>query len=251
MRLRPLTAVLTFLLIVGLPVTIQAQSNHVLEWGVDIGDEYTYVLQKAFFANQNYRDVAVAVFPFIAGLELGQKAILSVDALDEIPNPINESSQMPISSCSMTRGNDSVSIETDLRGFVVPIGDWEFLTEMTNITDMSGVTLIDTEEEWGTKGTATFQAGDGSVVTVSIEIRYEKENGTLNYLRERYSTLGTDLIDIIVVNWHPGMPTVLAAGIQLEVILIISIGAVVGLIISSLIYIGRKKKKSIVQQLGE
>lgn len=252
MRWKSLSIVLIFLLILGSsPNTIHAQSNHSLEWGVEIDEEFTYVLQRAFFADPSYTEVLTVDFPFLAGLKVGQKAILSIDTLDEIPDLINESSQVPGSSCNMRRANDSAAIATNLRSFVQPIGDWEFLSDMVNITGLSGVTLIDTEEEWGTKGATSFMAGDGSVVTVSIEIRYEKENGTLNYLRERYSTLGTDLIDIILVNWHPGMPTIAPMEIQMGTILVISIGIVVGLVISSFIYLRYVRKKPVVQKLGE
>jgi len=71
----------------------------------------------------------------------------------------------------------------------VPIGDWDFLTEIGNITELVGVTLIDTDDEWGTVGTGSIQTGDGSVISVYVELRYEKQNGTLNYLRQRYTTL--------------------------------------------------------------
>jgi len=252
MKLKPLLVL--FLLSLALAPTIipvHAQSNHTLEWGVEVGEEFTYVLQRAFFTDSGYREVLFANFPFIEGLELGQKAIVSIDNLEVIPSQINESSQIPISQCTMVRANDSTSLGAGLQSFVLPIGDWEFLNEMVNLTGFSGVTLIDTEEEWGTEGAASFRVGDGSIVTVSLEIRYEKENGTLNYLRQRYSTLGTDLIDMILVNWHPGMPTIVEAGLPLETILVISLGTAVGLIISSLVYIGYKRKKPLVQQLGE
>lgn len=251
MKLKSLSVVLVLLLALG-PTSINAsaQSNHTLEWGVEVDEKFTYVLQRAFFANPNYRYTIAADFPFIYWLEEGQKAILNVESLDSIVDTINESSQIPISQCSMIRANDSLILSEQLN-FILPIGDWNFLNEMINLTGFSDVTLIDTEEEWGTKGAASFRAADGSIVTVTLEIRYEKENGTLNYLRERYSTIGTDLIDIIFVNWHPGMPTIVSGGLQSGTILIISLGAVVGLIISGIIYLGYKRKKSLVQQLGE
>ncbi|MHA1289244.1 MAG: hypothetical protein ACTSPB_17805, partial [Candidatus Thorarchaeota archaeon] len=138
-----------------------------------------------------------------------------------------------------------------LLDFVIPIGDWDFVNEMTNISGLAGVTLIDTDDEWGTSGAGSFLAGDGSVVSITVDIRYEKENGTLNYMRHRYSTLGTDLIDIIIVNWHQGMATIVTPGLQTPTILIISIAAVIVLIVSIIVYQGYRSKKPIVQKLGE
>lgn len=252
MKLKVLS--ITFMLIIicsSVPLTADAQSNHTLEWGVDVDEEFTYVMQRAYFADPSYAQVAGVNLPFVSDMTVGEKATLRVTGLDEIPSLINESSQMPQSSCDLERANDSVSIFTGLLNFVIPIGDWEFINAMTNITGLSGVTLIDTKDEWGTSGAGSFLAGDSSVVTITIDIRYGKENGTLNYLRHRYSTLGTDLIDIIIVNWHQGMPTIVEAGFQTTTILIISIAAVVGLIVSILVYQGYRGKKPVVQKLGE
>jgi hypothetical protein len=252
MKLKFLSFVLVLLLIYSsVPVEIDAQSNHNLEWGVSIGEEFTYVMQRAYFADPSYSQVIVADLPFVPSMTVGEKVTLKVTDLDTIPSQINESSQIPKSSCELDRANDSALIMAGLLDFVIPIGDWEFINEMTNITGLEGVSLINTDEEWGTIGAGSFLAGDGSVVSLTVEIRYEKENGTLNYMRHRYSTLGTDLIDIIIVNWHEGMPTVVSPGFQTPMILIISIAAVVVLIVSILVYQWYRSKKSIVQKLGE
>ena len=234
-----------------MPLAIEAQANHSLEWGVYVEEEFTYVLQRAYFADPSYTQIVAADLPFVSDMTVGEKYKLIVEDLDAIPILINESSQVPGSLCNLVRANDSTIIDADLLDFVIPIGDWEFYNQMTNLTGQGGVTLIDTAEEWGTTGTGSFQALDGSVITLTIDLRYEKENGTLNYMRHRYSTLGTDLIDIILVNWHPGMPTIASEGIQTTTILIISIGAVVGIIASILIYQGYRTKKPVVQKLGE
>ncbi len=242
---------LMFVLILAcssVPMTAEAQSNNTLEWGVDVDEEFTYVMQRAYFADPIYIQIIASFLEFVPSMIVGEKTTLRIVELDEIPSQINESSQMPLSSCNLERANDSVSISTELQNFVIPIGDWGFINDMTNIT---GLTLIDTADEWGTKGTGSYQSGDGSIVSITIEMRYEKENGTLNYLRHRYSTLGTDLIDIIIVHWYPGMPTIVGAGLQLTTVLIISIGAVVGLITAIVIYLGLKSKKRVIQKLGE
>ena len=222
-----------------------------MEWGVDVGEEFTYVMQRAYLADPSYAQVVAADLPFASLLSVGEKYTLRVTSLETIPTLINESSQMPESSCDLERANDSQSVYSGLLDFVIPIGDWDFVNQMSNFTGLEGATLIDTTDEWGLSAAGSFQSPDGSVVTISIDLRWEKENGTLNYLRHRYSTLGTDLIDVIIVNWHSGMPTVVSAGLQMPTILIISIGAVVCLIVSILVYQGYKAKKPIVQKLGE
>ena len=252
MKAKSLSIALILLLTLGpASINVRAQSNNSLTWGVEVGEEFTYVLQRAFFASPSYRNVITADFPFLQGLEVGQKAIVSVEDLDTIPNMINDTSELPRSQCVMTRANDSVILSDSLINFVQPIGDWNFLSGMVNLTGFSGATLIDTQKEWGTKGAGSFRTEDGTIITISLEMRYEKENGTLNYLHERYSTSGATLIDIIFVNWHPGMPTIVSSGIGLGTILIISTGITVGLIISFIVYIRYSRKKPLVQRLGE
>ncbi len=244
---------LTFVLILicsSVPITAEAQSNS-LEWGVDVHEEFTYVLQRAYFADPSNALVAAMYMPYISFMTVGEKATLRVTGLDEIPSLINESSQMPKSSCNLKRANDSVSIWAGLPNFVITIGDWEFLTEISNITEIDELTLIDTAEEWGTIGVTSFQATDGSVITITNEKRYEKVNGTLNYIRLRYSTLGNDLIDVILVNWHTGMPTIVSEGLQMSTLLIILIATSVGIIVAILVYQGYRAKKPVVQKLGE
>jgi hypothetical protein len=238
------------LVLSSMPTVVQAQS-HSLEWGVDVGEEFTYVMQRAYLADTGYIPLVAAALPFVPDMTVGEKYTLTVTDLGAIPTLINESSELPDSLCDLERANDSLSIAIGLQDFVIPIGDWEFLNQVSNFTNLPGTTLIDTTEEWGFTGTSTFQAGDGSVITNTIELRYEKENGTLNYMRHRYSTLGTDLIDIIIVNWHVGMPTVVGEGLQMTTILIISIAAVVGIIVFILVYQGYRSKKTIGQKLGE
>ncbi len=252
MKLKFLT--LTFVLILicsSVPITAEAQSNNALEWGVDVDEEFTYVLQRAYLADPSYIQIVATYMPYVPSMTVGEKATLRVTGLDEIPSLINESSQMPESSCVLERANDSVPIMFGLEDFVIPIGDWEFINEITNITGSEGITLVDTTEEWGTIGTGSYQALDGSVISITIEIRYEKENGTLNYMRQRHSTLGNDLIDVILVNWHPGMPTTVSEGLQMSTILIYSIAAAVGLIVAIIVYQGYRAKKPVVQKLGE
>jgi len=251
MKSRLLTSVV-FLLMIASPIFIPvlAQSNHSLEWGVDPGEEFTYVLQRAYYADINNKAFIVSQLPFLAELEPGQKILLEVDHLDSIYTMINESSQLPRSYCNLRRSNDSALILANLTSFTIPIGDWDFLDEVENITGTEGISLVDTEDEWGTIGVGVIPGTQGDI-NVRVEMRYEKENGTLSYLRHKYTTLGNDLIDVIFVHWYPGMPTIIGGGLQTTTIMIITVSGVMGLIIAFIVYRGIKGKKSVAQRLGE
>jgi hypothetical protein len=252
MKSRPLFSVL-FLAVFLTPMAslVFAQSNHTLEWGVSPGEEFTYVLQRGFYADDNSKAFLISQIPFLAQMQAGQKVLLEVDYLEMIQSSINESTQLPRSYCSLLRENDSALIMSDLPSFVIPVGDWEFLNEIENITGTQGLSLIDTEDEWGTIGVGAISGSGGSDISVHIEMRYEKENGTLTYLRHRYTTLGNDLIDVIFVQWHPGMPTIVGEGIQSTTLMIIAVCGITGVIAAFVVYQTIKGKKPLIQQLGE
>lgn len=248
-----LLASILFAIILIIPMTNQAlaQSNNSLDWGVEPGEEFTYVLQRAYYADIYNRAFIEAQLPFLVDMIPGQKVILEIDHLDSIEAMINESEQMPRSYSNLLRLNDSAIILSDLTGLVIPIGDWEFLEEIENITETEELTLIDTEEEWGTIGSGIISSSGGGEIAVHVEMRYEKENGTLSYLRHRYSTLGNDLIDVIFVHWYPGMPTIVEGGFQTTTLLIIAVSGAMVLVVAFIVYRGIKGRKSIAQQLGE
>jgi hypothetical protein len=248
-----LLASILFLAILITPmfVPVLAQSNHSLEWGVDPGEEFTYVLQRAYYADSNNRVFIVSQLPFLAEMEQGQKVLLEVDHLDAIETLINESSQLPRSFSNLLRSNDSAVIMTGLTSLVIPIGDWDFLDEVENITGTVGLTLIDTEEEWGTVGTGLIIDPGTAAIEIRVEMRYEKENGTLSYLRHTYSTLGSDIIDVLFVHWYPGMPTIVGGGIEPGTVLIIAVSGGMGLLIAIIVYRSIKRRKSVIQRLGE
>jgi hypothetical protein len=252
MKRRLLTVILLMLILVMPSITpVHAQSNHSLEWGVEPGEEYTYVLQRAYYANSDSKTFIETQLPFLVGMEVGQIVILEVDHFDSIETLINESTQLPRSFCNLVRENDSAVIKSNLTSLVVPIGDWEFLGEIENITASESLSLIDTDDEWGTIGTGIIPGSGGSDITVSVEMRYEKENGTLSYLRHKYTTLGNDLIDVIFVHWYPGMPTIVGGGLQTTTLLIIAVSGLICLVVAFIVYRSIKGKKPIIQQLGE
>lgn len=252
MKSRLLASVL-FLAILFTPLAslVIAQSNNSFQWGVAPDEEFTYVLQRSFYADDYNRAFIEAQLPFLAGLVPGEKVILRIEHLDPVETLINESEQLPRSYSSLLRSNDSEVIQSDLTGLVIPVGDWEFLTEIENITQTEGLTLINTEDEWGTLGTAIVPSSGESEIIVHVEMRYEKENGTLSYLRHRYTALGNDLIDVIFVHWYPGMPTIVEGEIQTTTLLIIAVSGAIVVVVAIIVYRGIKGKKPIIQQLGE
>lgn len=238
------------ILIMPMFTPVLAQSNHSFEWGVDEGDRFSYALQREYYSDQTSQTFieTQGIFPFLTEVEPGEKIILQIENLETIEEQINISSQIPLSFCSFRKESDDSLITGNLTGYVLPVGDWENLEELESAT---GLTFVETQDEWGTIGTTVIPGSGGSDISIYVETRYEKENGTLTYLRHRYTALGTDLIDIVLVHWYPGMPTVIGGEIQLATLLIIAMSGFTGVIVAFLAYRYIKGKKSIVQRLGE
>jgi hypothetical protein len=230
----------------ALPLTL-AQSNNSLQWGVQIGEQFTYDLQRKMGEPAMIGQFNNSL-SFIMGMDEGQKAIVTVTSLQAIPSTINTTLEMPNSFCTLIRENDSAQLATNFTLFVVPIGDWNFLTQMSGF-QASGWTTINTDTEWGASLSIDIQ--DNQTITYYQELRYEKENGTLNYLRVRISSLGTDLLDLIFVHWHAGMPTVLAPEFQVPAILIAFLSIGVASVASVFVYMMHNRRKSIARRLGE
>jgi len=83
-----LTFVLILICLSSVPITAEAQSNN-LEWGVDVDEEFTYVLQRAYFADPSYAQIVAADMPYVPSMIVGEKHTLRVTGLDEIPSLIN------------------------------------------------------------------------------------------------------------------------------------------------------------------
>ena len=123
MKLKVLS--LAFVLIIvfaSSPLSVEAQT-HSLEWGVDVGEEFTYVLQRAYFADPAYTAFIFETAPFVLSMVEGEKYILTVTDLDAIPTLINESSVVPESLCNLNPVNNSLSNIDALEDFIYPVGD--------------------------------------------------------------------------------------------------------------------------------
>ncbi len=226
---------------------VSAQQNHTLEWGVEVGEEFTYVLQRKLVDAAWEQDMNNRI-PFLSYLDEGQKIFASVEELDEIPTEVNPG-DLPSSRWTLTRENDSNIISSGLSGLAFPVGDWDFLGEAFNVTGIAGMTLIDTNEEWGTILSGLLEGN--SDIEIYHEQRYEKENGTQVYLRWTISYAGNRVVDVVFVQWHPGMPTVLPAELEITTILLAGLGVAIAIIVGVLAYKKVKSRKSLMQKLGE
>ncbi|UCE10111.1 MAG: hypothetical protein JSW61_14245, partial [Candidatus Thorarchaeota archaeon] len=147
-----------------------SQSNHSLEWGVEIGDEIHYlVLRKTM--DPSFQEYIGGYAPFLTDVEEGQRVIARVDHLGEIPAQIDDSRQMPSANCTLLRFNDSEVIMEDMPMMVMPAGDWDFISENMNLTWSEEATAIDTEDEWGYSIASSFLMG---IIPISFswEMRY-------------------------------------------------------------------------------
>ncbi len=244
---RLVTGFLLFVVTLAAVAPISVQQTNTLEWGVEVGEEFTYVLQRKLVAaewEQNMNNL----IPFLSYLDEGQKIFASVDELGAIPTEVDPS-DLPTSRWTLVRENDSNTISTGISGFALPIGDWDVLGEAFNVTGIAGMTLIDTNEEWGTILSGPLEGG--SDFQVYHEQRYEKENGTQVYLRWTISYAGNRVVDVVFVQWHPGMPTILAAELEITTILLVGLGIAIAIIVGVLAYKKIKSRKTLMQKLGE
>lgn len=225
MKTLTIIVVLIALVPVLLAPIASSQSNNSLQWGKDVGDEITYVLQRKVL-DPSFAQYFADYAPFITRVSEGQKVIANVTYLSPIPTMINASTEMPYSNCTLIRENDSETLTEGFSMVVIPTGDWDFMTEVGNYTGVEGfaITLVNNENEWGTVMEGSFQAFIFTV-TLHWEMRYEKINGTLNYMRVNVDMGGNDIIDVIFAQWHPGMDTVLPNELQL---LTVVLGSAVG-----------------------
>ncbi|MFW9799671.1 MAG: hypothetical protein ACFFD9_04500 [Candidatus Thorarchaeota archaeon] len=250
MKFRLLSILLSVTILVSAinAVPICAQTNHSLQWGVEVGYEARYVLQRKVL-DPSFGSYLTDYAPFIAGLDVGQSLIARVTHLDPIPAMINESSQMPRSNCTLIRMNDSEVIMEDMFMLVVPVGDWSFTSEMSNFSFFEDASNVETDDEWGTVIDTTFVFALFPV-SVYMEMLYEKTNGTMKNMRMRVNFAGNDIIDLAFAKWYPGIPLILPGEIQLGTIIAVSLVGVVGTVLTFFGYRRYKRKKVLVQESG-
>jgi len=226
---------------------IGAQTVEDMEWGVEEGDEITYVLQRKYLDEQ-FGQMFSSFIPFITEVDEGQKVIARIDEL----SPIIENITIGMfgANCSMIRENDSEVLMEDMSMIVVPLGIWNLESEESNETTnprMPGeFEIYNTTDEWGTvmSGEMWFAI---FLITFHVEILYYKANGTLSKMWMRMDISGNPSVDVLFAQWQPNMATVIPMGFPIwPVIIYGSIGLVVVLIIAFL-WRRRRRRKMVVE----
>jgi hypothetical protein len=220
---------LSFAILTCPALEVAAQPNHNLEWGVEIGDEIDYLMLRKTM-DPSFQEMIGNFAPFLTEVDEGQRIIARVDHLDSIPEHINDSMRMPSANCTLLRHNDSVVIMEDMPMLVTPTGDWEFISENTNLTWSEDVTVIDTEVEWGYSISSTFVMG---IIPVSFswEMRYFKSNGTMSIMSILVEMAGNALIDVAFALWDPDLGVgrqgvdFLLVGLSVSAAVIVIVGA--------------------------
>ncbi|MBD3406259.1 MAG: hypothetical protein GF411_09135 [Candidatus Lokiarchaeota archaeon] len=220
-------------------IGVTAQSNHSLIWGVSVGDEFTYYMEKKTidpFVQGYLENMSV---PFIDDVEVGQKIIARVTQLESIPDQINTTSSryIPQANCTLIRANDSHVLIENMSMLMMPVRDWDLLTEMNNYTGMDGWTVIDNLGEWGSKFEQSFVFAI-FFVDIYLEMVFEKQNGSLSRLQIRVTVTGTEMVDLIFVKWHPDLTPKYSFNFWPIVI-----GSIISLVVI-IWYIRRRKKHS-------
>ncbi len=234
-------------LVVMLAIIPTFAAAHTLEWGVEVGDDFTYALQRKTL-DGTYASLIPYWMNFVIALDEGQKFIATITELDEIPSEDPSSGSLPLAHATLTYENDSSNLLADTTAFAIMVNDWDFQADMLNISE-SPVTLVDTDTEWGLTESSSFTAGSAYYDYI-FEWRYDKTTGTLMYSRFKLTTLGTTLIDIVMSQWEVGDPTILPPDLEMGTILIVAISGVVFVIIAFLAYRWVKKPKGIAAELG-
>ena len=222
---------------------------HTFEWGVDVGDEFTYALQRKVL-DSAYVSIIPYWMKFVLEIDEGTLFNVTITELEEIPENLTLSDMLPFSHASLTVLNGSSDAFADSTVFAILIGDWDFQGEFLNFSlEDPSVTVTDNENEWGLAEDSSF-VFSGRVYNYYYEWKYEKTHGTLLYSRYRVNTLGSDVIDIVLSQWEEGDPTILPPEIQSTTILIIAIAGSIGAIIAFLAYRWVKTPKGLAAELG-
>ena len=230
------------------PAAVRSQEGHSLTWGVEVGEEYTYALQRKLVDPRDLDYIGYLV-PIVRYLDEGQKVIARFTSLDAIPVEINSSEYEPRSYCDLIRENDSATVITGSNGFAVPIDDWQLIANLRNITEDNGYTIINTTNEWGYYASG-YYPGLNEVI-VYQELRYEKTNGTLTYYHWSFTQYSMKILEIVLARWVAGMPTILPEGLDLSLYLIAGIAICLALVCGILTYRGFKRKTSLMKELGK
>ncbi|MGY5853572.1 MAG: hypothetical protein RTU92_08420 [Candidatus Thorarchaeota archaeon] len=248
MRKSSLSSIILVALLVAqiLVVPAHAQEDQEMSWGVEVGDDVKYVLQRKIL-DPTFGDQVGSMMPFITEVDEGQTVISRVDYLPPIPENGNESTFL-FANCTIIRANDSEVLMEDMGMTVIPIGRWNESfnfgspfgggppSEVNETTDPGGgfdmnFEQVNTTEEWGMKMSAQFWI---AIFPISflMEMIYYKANGTLRKMLFTVTMSGNPMFDVLFVQWYPGIvpivppplsliPYLMAAAIGIPIVLIV------------------------------
>ncbi|MGY5874397.1 MAG: hypothetical protein RTU30_01515 [Candidatus Thorarchaeota archaeon] len=229
-----------------LVVPAYAQTDQELSWGVEVGDEVKYVLQRKIL-DPTFGDQMAGMMPFITEVDEGHTIISRVDYLPPIPEAANESTFL-FANCTIIRANDSEVLMEDMQMTVIPIGRWNESfsfgapfgggppSEVNETTDPGGgfdmnFEQVNTTDDWGMTMSAQFWIAIFPI-SFHMEMVYYKANGTLRKLLFTVTMSGNPMFDVLFVQWYPGIvsivppepsliPYLIAAAIGIPVVLIV------------------------------
>jgi hypothetical protein len=145
----------------------------------------------------------------------------------------------------------------DMFMVIVPIGDWNFSSELggfaffgganesegpNNFTAFEDIEIVDTDTSWGTVIDTSFVFGIFPI-SIYMEMLYEKVNGTLTNMRMRINFAGNDMIDLAFTQWYPGIMLILPPELQLLTIGLIVTGVAIAVLI--LFFYRRRRMRGI------
>jgi hypothetical protein len=189
------------LVTVGL-IEVAGRAPPVLEWGVEVGDELTYILQKKTLDPSASSEVEEYI-PFINMLEVGRRMVARVDFLGAIPEPTNESWSMPLSNCTLIRENDSEVMTENMSMIVIPLNVWHLNSGQFNMTYGEGYSLVNTTQQFGSVYEGQFWAGI-LLVSVSFEMTYSKADGALDKMMMKAEVYWSEVVNVLIMRWIPG-----------------------------------------------
>ena len=197
--------------------TSTSTSSHNLYWGVDVGDRFDFTV-----SNTMTSELQDELY-FLSDLESGT-AYYIVENLPVIPSDVRYLFQVQgvIGTVYWNNGSEwGPDISSLSSVFVLPIGDWEFLTPLITAQNPE-VQIIDAASYWG------FRQGS-SMLNYSLRglVLYEKNSGWLSqYLIEIFDSTNTTKLaefEIRSLSYNPSSSSPSGDGLTLaQIISIIS-----------------------------
>jgi len=179
----------------------EAATSQGLEWGLEVGDQYNYDYVVTDINNETLMEEVIHFF---------------VTTIPSIPDIMNSWNELPIIEVDITWANGTLMEEIILEyllytmnvEFVLPIGNWTFLTYLYEETAHFDATISDNSSYWGFEG-ILFLFGE-----TTVHVDYLKDDGLMAHF---------------TMNRHNGSLRVTRQGLS---------GGILDLITDNILYIG-------------